>query len=63
MRVSCLCVTENRPEFMDWMLWNYDRQTWPERELVVVDSSGAPFSSGRDDVRVSVRTGACLFSH
>lgn len=50
--VSCLCITENRPGFVDWLLWNYDRQTWDERELVIVDSSAEPFWPARDDVRV-----------
>ena len=51
--ISCLCVTENRPEFMPWLLWCYDRQTYPHRELVIIDSSPAPFDPGeRADVRV-----------
>jgi hypothetical protein len=51
--VSCLCVTEDRPAFMPWLLWGFDRQTWPAKELVIVDSSAMPFSlPGRDDVRV-----------
>ena len=51
--VSCLCVTEGRSAFMPWLLWCFDRQTWPHRELVIVDSSREPFQMiGRDDVRV-----------
>jgi hypothetical protein len=51
--VSCLCVTENRAAFMPWLLWGYDRQRYPRRELVIVDSSPLPFAvEGRDDVRV-----------
>jgi Glycosyl transferase family 2 len=51
--VSCLCVTEGRPAFMPWLLWCFDRQTWPHRELVIVDSSLEPLQMvGRDDVRV-----------
>lgn len=53
--VSCLCVTENRAAFMPWLLWGYDRQRWPRRELVIVDSSAAPvLVDNRDDVRVIV---------
>jgi glycosyltransferase involved in cell wall biosynthesis len=37
--VSCLCVTEHREEFMPWLLWCFDRQTWARKELVIVDSS------------------------
>jgi glycosyltransferase involved in cell wall biosynthesis len=36
MKVSCLCVTERRPEFWPWLLWSYDRQTYDDRELIVV---------------------------
>jgi len=51
--ISCLCVTENRPAFMPWLLWCFDRQHWPSRELVIVDSSPTPFDpAGRPDVRV-----------
>jgi glycosyltransferase involved in cell wall biosynthesis len=37
--VSCLCVTEAREPFHPWLLWNYEKQDYPFRELVVVDSS------------------------
>src|SRR5690349_4429865 len=51
--ISCLCVTEDRPEFMPWLLWCFDRQSHPLRELVIVDSSTEPFDPGsRSDVRV-----------
>ena len=51
--VSCLCVTEGRSAFMPWLLWCFDRQTWPHRELVIIDSSLEPLQmTGRDDVRV-----------
>jgi glycosyltransferase involved in cell wall biosynthesis len=50
--VSCLCVTENRPAFMPWLLWNYGRQTWSRRELIIVDSSDQPFASDQPDVRI-----------
>lgn len=50
--VSCLCVTENRSAFLPWLLWSYERQTWANKELVVVDSSERPFSADRSDVRV-----------
>jgi len=39
---SCLCVTEDRPAFMPWLLWNFDKQDYEPRELVVVDSSLTP---------------------
>lgn len=41
-KISCLCVTENRDAFMPWLLWNFDRQTYENRELLIVDSSLLP---------------------
>jgi len=50
--VSCLCVTERRPAFTPWLRWCYARQTWPRKELVVIDSSPRPMSPAANDVRV-----------
>lgn len=51
--VSCLCVTRNRSAFMPWLLWGFERQTWTNRELVIVDGSSTPCPGfRRDDVRV-----------
>lgn len=50
--VSCLCVTEGRAPFMPWLLWGFERQTWPRKELVVVDSSPAPLAPPGPEVRV-----------
>lgn len=51
--VSCLCVTEDRSEFLPWLLWSFDRQSWRRRELIVVDSSREPPAiEDRPDVRV-----------
>lgn len=59
--VSCLCVTEDRTCFMSWLLWCFDRQTWRHKELVIIDSSSAPYVSERDDVRVvTMRRGSSV---
>lgn len=50
--ISCLCVTENRPDFMPWLLWNWKRQTHNSTELVIVDASEKPFKSKVKGVRV-----------
>ena len=50
--VSCLCVTENRAAFMPWLVWSFERQTWPNKELVVVDSSQSPLENSEPRVRV-----------
>jgi glycosyltransferase involved in cell wall biosynthesis len=51
--VSCLCVTEDRAAFLPWLLRGYDAQTYPHRELVVVDSSREVWDlGGRPDIRV-----------
>jgi glycosyltransferase involved in cell wall biosynthesis/SAM-dependent methyltransferase len=48
--ISCLCVTENRLAFMPWLLWNFAKQTWSQRELIIVDSSAEPFEWDGDDI-------------
>jgi glycosyltransferase involved in cell wall biosynthesis len=35
-------VTERRAAFMPWLRWGFERQTWPRKELVIVDSSPDP---------------------
>lgn len=37
--LSCLCVTYNRPEFHEFLLWNFNKQTCRDIELIVVDGS------------------------
>lgn len=39
MKIS-VCVVTNRPDFEDWYRWNYSRQTYQNKELVVVDGPG-----------------------
>ena len=36
MHVSCLMITEGRPEFAEWALWNYIKQTYISKDLVIV---------------------------
>jgi glycosyltransferase involved in cell wall biosynthesis len=38
-KISFLTVTGGRPEFMPWLLWNYRRQAYDNKELIIVDSS------------------------
>lgn len=42
MKISVLTVTQDRPEFLPWLLWNYERQKWADKELILVDSSKKP---------------------
>lgn len=61
-KISCLTITRNRPDMLRRAVDYYARQTWPNKELiVVVDSRGdtdwvEPFfkSLGRSDVRYAV---------
>ena len=39
MKISILTVTQDRPEFLPWLYWNFSRLDWPEKELVIIDSS------------------------
>jgi hypothetical protein len=51
--VSALCVTEDRPAFMPWLLWNHRKQDHHQRELIIVDSSREPLRGKvSDDVTV-----------
>jgi glycosyltransferase involved in cell wall biosynthesis len=53
MDISCLCITEDRPEFMEFLLWNYHKQSFKgKKELVVIDSS---LESSLDVVDASIR--------
>lgn len=38
-KVSILCPTRDRPLFHPWLLWNYKKQTWGNKELIIADSS------------------------
>lgn len=58
MKISILTVTHNRPEFMPWLLWNYARQNWRDKELIVVDSSDTPVMFAREHVTVIHAPGA-----
>jgi len=49
-----LCVTEDRPAFIPWLLWNYRKQDHVNRELVIVDSSDTPVPIPDDDPSVRV---------
>jgi len=37
--IVCACVTEDRPEFIPWLLWNYHKQTYVNKSLLIIDSS------------------------
>jgi len=59
--VSCLCVTESRPQFSPWLWWSYTKQDYAGKELVIVDSSPEPLVCGEPDVRViSALTGTSV---
>ena len=55
MLVSCLCVTEDRPHFIPWLVWNFEKQSHPSLELVVVDSSLEPVKEQLPDGVTYVR--------
>lgn len=39
MKISCLAITENRAEFAEWMIWNYLKQDYPNKEFILVAST------------------------
>lgn len=58
MKISVLTVTHNRPEFTPWLRWNYERQIWRDKELIIVDSSEKPAKAITPDVTVIHAPGA-----
>ena len=50
--VSCLCVTEGRSAFLPWLHWNFRKQDYAARELVIVDGSEAGDGIDEPGVRV-----------
>ena len=38
-KVSCLSVVDGRKAFMPWLIWNYKKQTWANKELIIIDST------------------------
>lgn len=51
LKISCLCVT-NRPRFLPWLLWNYQKQSYPNKELVVVSDEPVRLPGVRNIVSV-----------
>ena len=39
MRISCLAITEGRPEFAEWLCWQYLKQDYQDREFILVASA------------------------
>lgn len=56
MKISILTVTQDRPEFLPWLYWNFSRLDWPEKELVIIDSSATA-------VPASKRKPAAFYHH
>jgi len=38
-KITVICVTENRTEFMPWLAFVYNSQTYKNKQLLVIDSS------------------------
>ena len=43
-KVSCILATANRPDFLRQALRYYERQTWSEKELIIIDDSVSPYT-------------------
>jgi glycosyltransferase involved in cell wall biosynthesis len=52
MKIAALAITHERPAFMPWLLWNYSKQTYGDKHLIIVDSSPAPLATKQPDVTV-----------
>ena len=68
MTVSCILSTRDRPQFLRQAIRCFERQTFPDRELVVVDGGDDPVEelcAGRASVRyvradAGAEYGTCL---
>lgn len=38
MRVACLCVTHERPQWLPWVVHQFEKQTYRHKELIIVAS-------------------------
>ena len=52
MKIAALTITHERPAFMPWLIWNFEKQTYGDKHLIVVDSSQPPLTTNRSDVTV-----------
>lgn len=55
MLISCLCVTHERPEWMPWLLHQFEKQQGlggVDTELIIIDSSKNPLDFESPNIRV-----------
>jgi len=56
---TAICVTESRPKFMPWLLWNFNKQTIAHQShLLIVDSSPRPMVVDQENVTILHAPGA-----
>jgi len=65
MTVSCILSTRDRPRFLRQAIRCFERQTFPDRELIVVDAGDGPVEELRASVQyvraeAGAAYGACL---
>ena len=49
--ISILTVT-NRPQFIDWATWNVSKQTYPNKEWIIINSSNQMIYPKFDNVKI-----------
>jgi glycosyltransferase involved in cell wall biosynthesis len=52
MKIAALTITHERPAFMQWLIWNFEKQTYEDKHLIIIDSSQPPLTTKRNDVTV-----------
>ncbi len=40
LKITAVCCTYNRPQFLPYALWMFQQQTYPNKELVILDDAG-----------------------
>jgi glycosyltransferase involved in cell wall biosynthesis len=44
VKIVCCCATEDRPEFIPWLVWNFQKQTHADKELLIIDTGETAWS-------------------
>ena len=49
VRVSCIVPSFNRPKFIKHCIYLFNQQTWPNKEIIIVDDSSKPYNLKESD--------------
>jgi glycosyltransferase involved in cell wall biosynthesis len=58
--ISVLISTYNEPQWLEWVLLGYARQTFADFEMIVVDDGSGPETRARVEAGTATEKKACL---